>query len=134
MDIIVPYSIRKKEFGGTVPDEAQKIFGKIKEKPDLAETISLKGLPARTTLHKFYATSDGGHRRLLFFCRRPQADPKLGDSDEWVLLFYRNKGDLVGDTMSRKNPEFSKQFWNRMLSAIDDVASDTPSTPRCETF
>jgi hypothetical protein len=51
-----------------------------------------------------------------------------------VLLFYRNKGDLVGDNMSRKNPEFSKQFWNRMLSAIDDVASDTPSTPRCETF
>jgi hypothetical protein len=36
MKIIVPFSIRKKELGGSVPAEAKKIFDKLKEKPVLA--------------------------------------------------------------------------------------------------
>ena len=67
MDIIVPFSIRKKELGGTVSAEAQKIFEKIKEKPALAIAITAKGLPEGTTLHKVYATTPGGAWRLLFF-------------------------------------------------------------------
>jgi hypothetical protein len=50
MDIIVPFSVRKKEMSGTVSDEAKKIFAKIKEKPELATAIAAKGLPNRTTL------------------------------------------------------------------------------------
>ena len=52
MDILVHFSIRKREFGDQVTDEAKKIFEKIKEKPDLAEELSAKELPSRTTLHK----------------------------------------------------------------------------------
>jgi hypothetical protein len=94
MDIIVPFSIRKKELSGTVSDEAKKIFAKIKEKPELATAIAAKGLPVRTTLHKVYATTAGGARRLPFFCRHSPGNlaetPKA--PDRWVLVFYRDKG------------------------------------------
>lgn len=114
MDIIVPFSIRKRELDGVVSDEAKKIFEKVKEGPQLAVTISSKGLPERTTLHKYYATTANGARRLLFFCRHappPIPDrPGLGKRkgalppaqlppERWVLLFYRDKGDEVGDNI-----------------------------------
>ena len=70
MDIIVPFSIRKRELDGGVSEEAKKIFEKLKERPELAATISAKGLPPRTTLHKVYSTTPDGARRLLF-----SADP-----------------------------------------------------------
>jgi hypothetical protein len=47
MNIIVPFSIRKKELGGSVPAEAKKIFDKLKEKPILGIKIAAKGLPER---------------------------------------------------------------------------------------
>lgn len=52
MEIIVPHRIRKKELGGAIPDEARKVFNKLKDKPGIAERISAKGLPPYTTLHK----------------------------------------------------------------------------------
>lgn len=67
MDIIIPFGIRKKELGGVVSDEAKKIFEKMKERPQLAVIVASKGLPERTTLHKVYATTPDGSRRLLFF-------------------------------------------------------------------
>jgi len=60
MDIIVPNSIKKRELGGQITEEASKIFEKLKERPEIAVQISAKALPARTTLHKLYATSLGG--------------------------------------------------------------------------
>jgi hypothetical protein len=111
MDIIVPFSVRKREMSGTVSDEAKKIFAKIKEKPELATAIAARELPNRTTLHKVYATTPGGARRLLFFCRH--APTALAESpqvpERWVLVFYRNKGDPVGDNMSHKNATFESQ-------------------------
>jgi hypothetical protein len=96
---------------GTVSDEAKKIFAKIKEKPELATAIAARELPNRTTLHKVYATTPGGARRLLFFCRH--APTALAESpqvpERWVLVFYRNKGDPVGDNMSHKNATFESQ-------------------------
>src|SRR5580698_164303 len=117
MDFIVPFSIRKKELSGTVSDEAKKIFAKIKEKPELATAIVAKGLPDRTTLHKVYATTPGGARQLLFFCRHTPS--RLAESpqlpDRWVLVFYGNKGDPVGDNMSPKNPIFESQLERNMM-------------------
>lgn len=55
MDILVPFSIRKKELAGAISDEAENIFAKLKEKPELATAITAKGLPDHTTLHKVYA-------------------------------------------------------------------------------
>lgn len=36
MDIIVPHRIRKKELGGTISEEARKVFLKLKERPEIA--------------------------------------------------------------------------------------------------
>ena len=133
MDIIVPFSIRKKELAGTVSAEARKIFEKIKEKPALAIAITAKGLSERTTLHKVYATTPGGARRLLFFCRH--ASPSQSETRErWVLVFYRNKGDLVGDNMSHKNRAFGAQLEKNLTNALGDLLASTPANPLYEQF
>src|SRR3954463_799133 len=109
MDIIVPHKIKKKELGGEISDEARKLFAKLKDRPEIAAGISSPGLPARTTLHKVYATTEGGARRLLFFCRHaPVSIPPV--TDRWVLLFYRDKADAVGKNMTPKNSEFTRQL------------------------
>jgi len=42
MDILVLFSIRKKELAGAVSDEAKKLFAKPKEKPEIATAIYLR--------------------------------------------------------------------------------------------
>lgn len=121
MDIIVPHRIKKKELGGTISDEARKLFAKLKDKPEIAVGISARGLPASTTLHKVYATTEGGPRRLLFFCRHVPAGTTPAD-EQWVLLFYRDKADEVGRNMSPKNPEFVTQLAKTLRAALDDFA------------
>src|ERR1700679_633461 len=124
MEIIVPNSIRKKELSGTVSDEARKIFAKIKAKPELAIGITAKSLPDRTTLHKVYATTPDGARRLLFFCRH--ALPMMPGSpqvpERWVLLFYRIKGDPIGDNMCRN----SKRTWRERWATSQRVPRERP--------
>jgi hypothetical protein len=44
MEIIVPFSIRKRELNGVVDGEAKKIFEKLKERPQLAATMMKKNL------------------------------------------------------------------------------------------
>ena len=136
MDIIVPFSIRKRELSGTVSDEAKKIFAKIKERPELAIGIAAKGLPDRTTLHKVYATTPDGARRLLFFCRH--MPPRLAGSpqvaERWVLVFYRGKGDPVGDNMSHKNSAFESQLERNMTQALSDLSASTPERHLYEIF
>ena len=136
MDIIVPFSVRKKELAGAVSDEAKKIFAKIKEKPEIAAAISAKGLPDRTTLHKVYATSPGGPRRLLFFCRHTQAGSAESPQvpERWVLVLYRNKGDAVGENMSHKNAAFESQLEKNMTRALGDILASTLEKPLYEKF
>lgn len=140
MDIIVPFSIRKRELDGEVGMEAKKVFQKLKEKPELAEEISARGLPARTTLHKVYATTAGGARRLLFFCRhspRTSAEaekPTEPSSERWVLLFYRDKSDPVGTNMTHKNPEFVTQLEKHLRLALADIVGSTAQAPLYEQF
>lgn len=137
MDIIVPFSIRRAELDGVVSEEAKKIFEKVKGKPELAEVISARHLPPGTTLHKVYATTPGGARRLLFFCRRvvPPATAAAGSpSERWVLLFYRSKGDKVGDNMSRKNPAFNAELEKRLRLALADLLASTETKPLYEQF
>ena len=133
MDIIVPHTIKKKELGGTLSEEARKLFAKIKEKPGIAAGISSPGLPARTTLHKIYATTAGGPRRLLFFCRQAgaAASPK---TDRWVLLFYRDKADSLGQNMSSKNPDFTGQLAKNLRAALEDFATSTADHPKYDMF
>jgi hypothetical protein len=142
MNIIVPHQIRKKELGGEVTVEVRKLFAKLKEKPALAAGISAPGLPSRTTLHKVYATTESGARRLLFFCRRPMPAQASGGvpqtpaatTDRWVLLFYRNKSDSVGKNMSPNNAEFTRQLAKNLSLAIQDLANSTADNPRYDLF
>jgi hypothetical protein len=142
MNIIVPHQIRKKELGGAVAVEVRKLFAKLKEKPELAAGISAPGLPSRTTLHKVYATTESGARRLLFFCRHPILVPASGrvpqtpaaTADRWVLLFYRDKSDRVGKNMSPKNADFTRQLATNLSLAIHDLANSTADSPRYDLF
>jgi hypothetical protein len=142
MNIIVPHQIRKRELGGEVAVEVRKLFAKLKEKPELAVGINAPGLPSRTTLHKVYATTEGGARRLLFFCRRPMPVPASGavpqtpaaTTDRWVLLFYRDKSDNVGKNMSPNNAEFTRQLAKNLSLAIQDIANSTADNPRYDLF
>lgn len=152
MDIIVPFSIRKRELDGVVSEEAKKIFEKLKERRELAVTISAKGLPPRTTLHKVYSTTPDGARRLLFFCRHaPSPIPAIPASgkkahppsgltpaslppERWVLLFYRDKDDEVGENMSPKNAAYRVQLERNLNLALQDLQADTTENPRCERF
>lgn len=129
MDIIVPHTIKKRELGGTISDEARKLFAEIKERPEIAASISSPRLPARTTLHKVYATTSGGPRRLLFFCRQASGTA-TSRIERWVLLFYRDKSDRIGNNMSPKNPDFTQQLAKNLQAAMDDLANSTPEHPR----
>jgi hypothetical protein len=133
MDIIVTRTIKKRELDGAVSEEARKLFAKLKDRPEIAAGISSPGLPARTTLHKVYATAEGGARRLLFFCRHaPASTPPA--TDRWVLLFYRDKADAVGKNMSPKNSEFTRQLAKNLQAALDDLAKSKPGDPHFELF
>jgi len=149
MDIIVPFSIRKRELDGTVSAEAKKVFEKVKESPKLAVTISAKALPPRMKLHKFYATTADGARRLLFFCqyappppaaksepgkKAPAPPPAKPPPERWVLLFYRDKGDAVGDNMSPKDAAFVSQMERNLIEAMKDLQLDTPQNHLYEQF
>jgi len=127
--IIVPHRIRKRELGGKISEEARKLFAKLKERPEIAVGIGSPGLPERTTLHKVYATTEGGARRLLFFCRHTEASAASA-GDKWVLLFYRNKPDSVGENMSPRNPEFVHQLARNLRLALEDLAASTEKDPK----
>ena len=133
MEIIVPHRIRKRELDGTIPEEARKLFDKLKDKPGLAETISARGLPASTTLHKVYATTEGGARRLLFFCRHAFGGASH-TPERWVLLLYRDKSDPVGKNMTHKNPQFVAELAKNLQAALTDLSASTPQDPRYDVF
>lgn len=129
MDILVSHRIRKKELDGEISEEARKLFAKLKDRPEIAETISAKDLPSSTTLHKVYATTEGGPRRLLFFCRHTSGK---GTAVRWVLLFYRDKSDAVGKNMSSKNKAFVLQLKKNLLAALQDISESTAEEPKYE--
>jgi hypothetical protein len=109
---------------------------KIKERPELATAIAAKGLPDRTTFHKVYATTAGGARRLLFFCRHSPGNQAESPQapDRWVLVFYRDKGDPLGDNMSNKNATFESQLERNMKRALGDLAASTSENLLYERF
>src|SRR5882724_2054621 len=129
MDLIIPHKIKKTELGGVISSEVQKVLEKVKETPELAPQITAPNLPARTTLHTYYATTDQGARRLLFFYRRSAPivpDPRNVKSTtpasippptvRWVLIFYRDKNDSVGKNMTAKNADFMEQLSKNMAA------------------
>jgi hypothetical protein len=85
---IVTRRIKKRELRDFEAAETKVIFTKLKQTQATAVLLSAPGLPPGSTLLKVYATSSGGARRRLFFCR-PQAATA---TERWVRLFYRKEG------------------------------------------
>jgi hypothetical protein len=136
IEILVPHAIRRREFGGSVPAEARRVFAKLKGRPALAASLAAPELPPHTTLHKVYATTANGARRLLFFCRTSAPPPDAAGSTalpttRWVLLFYRPKTDPVGNNLSARNPAFVRQLNRQLRLALQDL---TAAPPRYEAF
>jgi hypothetical protein len=97
MRLFVSRSILKREFDGRLPAEALDVLRRA-IKPALLLAIKGLGLPARTQLLKAYATSRHGPRRIVLLL--------LVEHDDLFLLFYRPKGDKVGDNISIKSSAF----------------------------
>jgi hypothetical protein len=51
-----------------------------------------------------------------------------------VLVFYRDKGDPVGDNMSSKNASFESQLERNVKRALGDLAASTSENPFYEIF
>ncbi len=112
MKIFLSNRIKKKEFPKGIGENEKSIIIKYSN-PSLGVPISAKGLPKATTLIKAYATSDKGHRRLVYLLRNSSGD--------MVLLFYRSKKDKVGQNITIKNPDFAKELNSHIDAAFDDI-------------
>ncbi len=112
MKIFLSNWIRKKEFPKGFDANEKAIVIKCAN-PSLGVSISAKGLPKATSLIKAYATSDKGHRRLVYLLRNSSGD--------MILLFYRSKNDKVGKNITIKNPNFAKELDSHIDAAIDDI-------------
>ena len=115
MRLIVGKSILKREFGGGLPAEAVEVLRRA-IKPPLLLTIKGAGLPAKTHLLKAYATSRQGPRRIFLLL--------LIERDDLFLLFYRPKGDKVGDNISIKNPAFKSALIRHLALLRRDIAEN----------
>ena len=51
-------------------------------------------------------------------------------TERWVLLFYRTKGDEIGDNMGANNPLFTPALLKNLQLAVDDIANSKPVDPQ----
>ena len=115
MRLFASRSILKREFGGVLPAEALDVLRRA-IKPALLLVIKGAGLPAKSQLLKAYATSRHGPRRIVLLL--------LVERDDLFLLFYRPKGDKVGDNISIKNPAFKSALKKHLALLHDDIANN----------
>ena len=115
MRLFVCRSILKREFGGGLPAEALEVLRRA-IKPALLLAIKGSGLPARTQLLKAYATSRHGARRIVLLL--------LVEHDDLFLLFYRPKGDKVGDNISIKSSAFKTALARHLDLLRRDIANN----------
>ena len=112
MRLFVGTSILKREFRGELTDEANDVLRRA-VKPALLLAIKGAGLPAGTRLLKAYATSRPGPRRIVLLL--------IVEQDDYFLLFYRPKGDKVGDNVSMKNPAFKNALTKHLALLRNDI-------------
>ncbi len=115
MRLFVGASILKREFGREIPAQDQIILQRATRSELLLE-IKDSALPAKTKLLKGYATSVQGARRLVYLL--------LVEAGDLFLLFYRPKGDPIGDNVSIKNPAFKSALEKHLSVLKSDIARD----------
>ncbi|MBI2928239.1 MAG: hypothetical protein HYY24_21430 [Verrucomicrobia bacterium] len=114
MRCFIATSIRKREFGGELPAEALDVLRRAL-RPALLLAIKGEGLPVKSRLLKAYATSRSGPRRIVLLL--------LVEHDDLFLLFYRPKGDKIGDNISINNPAFKSALARYLALLRSDIAS-----------
>ena len=115
MRLFIGKSILKREFGGRLSAEVIDVLQRA-IKPALLLAIKGVGLPARTQLLKAYATSRQGLRRIVLLL--------IVGEDDFFLLFYRPKGDAIGNNISIKNPAFKSALAKHLGLLRSDIAND----------
>jgi hypothetical protein len=55
-------------------------------------------------------------------------------TDRWLLMFYRDKANVVAKNMTRKNSEFTRQLAKNLRAALDDLTASKPGDPQFELF
>jgi hypothetical protein len=121
MRLFIGKSILKREFGGDLSAEDHGVFRRA-VRPGLLLEIKGSGLPAKTKLLKGYATSRQGPRRIVCLL--------MVEKDDYFVLFFRRKGDPVGDNVSIRNPSF-KVALDRHLALLrgDMLAGNIQEIP-----
>jgi hypothetical protein len=114
MSLIIGDSIRQKEFGAEIPEPDREVIIRS-ARVDLTTAIKGDQLPKGTRLLKAYATSPNGARRIVFLLEVEGGD--------LFLLFYRNKKDAVGASMTIQNKAFKTQLDKHLNSLRDDLDS-----------
>lgn len=114
MALIIGDSIRRKEFGDSIPDDDREVMIRS-AKVELATAIKGEELPKATRLLKAYATSPKGARRIVFLLEV--------ESGELFLLFYRSKTDPIGANITLKNKLFKVQLRKHMDALLSDIES-----------
>lgn len=114
MALIIGNSIRRKEFGESIPSHDLEVIIRS-AKVDLTTPIKGEGIPKGTRLLKVYATSPKGARRIVFLMEVEGGD--------LFLLFYRDKKDKIGANITIKNRVFKSQLWKHMEDLLSDIES-----------
>lgn len=109
MALIIGKRIRRKEFGGLIPEDDLEVILRS-ARVALAKPIKGDGLPKGTRLLKAYATSISGPKRIVYLL-------EVSGGGDLLLLFYRDKNDTVGANITIKNKIF-KQVLNKHLEAL----------------
>ena len=116
MRLFIGKSILKREFGGKLAEDAREVLRRA-IKPTLLLAIKGAALPAKTQLLKAYATSPQGPRRIVLLLAVEHGD--------LFLLFYRPKGDKIGDNVSIKNPAFKTTLMKHLALLQSDIATNS---------
>lgn len=114
MSVVICESVRKAEFvrGIMSLDDKRTILRNARK--ELVVGIKGDSLPKDMGLYKGYATSRSAAKRIAYLL-------KTGN-DCFVLLFYRGKGDPIGENITIKNPAFKEALPKRIRSVLKDIS------------
>lgn len=116
LKLIIPYSIKKKDFGKIILKNQFEILQKACSKPFANLAGNEITLPKNTKLIKTYGTSPDGAIRIVFLL--------LMENGNKVLLFYLPKKDKkIGNNITPKNSAFKSELEKRLIQIQQDYQS-----------
>jgi len=120
MSLVIAKAICRREFGADrVPEQWVDVLRRSSA-IDLATVIKGSGLPPATKLLKIYVTSPEGARRIVHL---------LSVEDGTLfLLFFRDKKDPVGQSITIHNKDFRRQLHKHLELLAKDLEDGNYST------